>query len=114
MSKANQNSVKYPIARYLNARQAYYPSFAADGQRLAFLTNITGMPQVWQIALTQAMDEVLWPEQLTFAADRVLGAEFSPAPGDGRLIYARDVGGNEKMQLFLLAADGSSEIDLRI
>jgi dipeptidyl aminopeptidase/acylaminoacyl peptidase len=42
----------------------------------------------------------------------VAEAEFSPADGDGRLIYVCDVGGNEKLQLKLLSADGASEIAL--
>jgi dipeptidyl aminopeptidase/acylaminoacyl peptidase len=96
----------YPIERYLNARMAYGPSFSADGQQIAFLTNITGMPQVWRIDLPGGPDDLRWPDQITFAPDRVMGAEYAPAPGDKRLIYSRDVGGNEKAQLFLLAEDG--------
>ena len=38
-------------------------------------------------------------------------AQFSPAE-DGRLLYMRDTGGNEKQQLFLLSEDGSPEINL--
>jgi dipeptidyl aminopeptidase/acylaminoacyl peptidase len=95
----------YTIAQYLNVRQAFHPSFSSDGARLAFLTNITGDPQVWQIALDDRA-AMLWPDQLTFETDRVLGAWFSPAPSDARLIFARDAGGNENAQLFLLSADG--------
>jgi dipeptidyl aminopeptidase/acylaminoacyl peptidase len=102
----------YPISRYLNVRQAYAPSIASDGRRMAFLTNITGVPQLWQVALPVASEAILWPEQLTFERERVMGAWFSPAPGDERLIYSRDVGGNEKAQLFLLPGDGSPEICL--
>ncbi len=104
--------MKYSIARYLNVRQAYFPTFASDGRRLAFLTNITGVPQVWQVDLTPGLGRVSWPDQLTFEADRVLGVWFSPDPGDGRLIYACDTGGNENTQLFLLSADGSVETPL--
>jgi len=96
----------YTIAQYLNVKQAFHPTFSADGQRLAFLTNITGDPQVWQIALTDSA-AIPWPDQLTFETDRVMGAWFSPVRGDGRLIYARDTGGNENAQLFLLSADGA-------
>ena len=95
----------YAIAQYLNVRQAYQPSFSSDGERLAFLTNITGDPQVWQVVL-RAGDMIPWPDQITFEADRVLDAVFSPAPSDTRLIFARDTGGNENAQLFLLSTSG--------
>lgn len=93
--------MEQPIERYLNVQQAYYPSFAADGEQIAFISTITGTPQVWQVA-PAADGQVLWPDQLTFDADRVLGVWYSPVPGDGRLIYAADTGGNENAQLVLL------------
>ncbi len=99
------------ITRYLNVRQAYAPTISADGQRLAFLTDITGAPQVWQVPLTGEPGTILWPEQLTFETDRVMLAQFSPVEG-GRLLYTRDTGGNEKQQLFLLSEDGSPDINL--
>ncbi len=92
----------YSIERYLNVRQAYWPSFSADGQGVAFLANITDVPQVWQVSIPDAQGLVAWPEQLTFGGDRCLGIWASPAPGDGRLIFTRDVGGNENAQLVLL------------
>src|SRR5512136_3179139 len=95
----------YAIAQYLNVRQAFHPAFSADGKHLAFLTNITGDPQVWQIALGDRA-VIPWPDQLTFETDRVMGVWSSPAPADTRLIYARDTGGNENAQLFLLSATG--------
>ncbi len=99
------------IARYLNIRQAYAPTISGDRKRLAFLTDITGAPQVWQISLTSEPGTILWPEQLTFETDRIMLAQFSPAE-DGRLLYTRDTGGNEKQQLFLLSEDGSPDVNL--
>jgi len=99
------------IARYLNVRQAYAPTISGDGQRLAFLTDITGMPQVWQVPLTGEPGTILWPEQLTFETDRVMQAQFSPVE-EGRLLYTRDIGGNEKQQLFLLSEGGSPDVNL--
>jgi dipeptidyl aminopeptidase/acylaminoacyl peptidase len=91
-----------PVERYLNIRSAYQPSFFFDGQRIAFLTNITGIPQVWTVDVAGG-----WPDQLTFGEDRV--AKVACSPADDRLIFARDVGGNERTQLFLLEGDGSGE-----
>lgn len=99
----------YSIAQYLNVRQAYAPSIAADGQQLAFLANITDMPQVWQTTLTPDSAIIGWPDQLTFGTDRVLGVRRSPLPGDDRLIFARDIGGNENAQLVLLSPGSGVE-----
>ncbi len=104
----------YPIARYLNARTAYWPTFSADGCHVAFLTDITGLPQVWQVAVPMGQSEPTWPDQLTFGGDRVLDAHYSPVPGDERLIFARDVGGNENAQIYLLPGDGSEELSLTV
>ncbi len=102
----------YSITRYLNARQATHPRFMADGRTLVFLTNITGVPQVWQTELSPEAGAISWPEQLTFDADRVLSLVCSPAPGDDRLVFARDLGGNEQSQLFLLATGSAVETPL--
>ncbi len=66
----------YDFARYLNIRSAYGSSFAPDGDRVAFITNITGVPQVWQVAASGG-----WPNQLTFFSDRVSFIEYAPARG---------------------------------
>ena len=39
----------YDIERYLNIRSAYGASFSADGERLSFLMDTTGVPQVWTV-----------------------------------------------------------------
>src|SRR4051812_25521487 len=52
---------RYGIDRYLNIRNSSSPALSPNGDRIAFLTNITGTPQVW---MTSAQGG--WPEQLTF------------------------------------------------
>ncbi|MBN1874366.1 MAG: S9 family peptidase [Anaerolineae bacterium] len=106
------NNTMYTIAQYLNVRRAYSPSFSSDGRKLAFLMDVTGVPQVWQVAVPPVLSEVLWPDQLTFGNERVSQPVFSPAPGDTRLIYSCDIGGSEKMQLFLLSLDEGTVVNL--
>lgn len=101
--------MSFPISRYLNVRAAYYPALSADGRFLYFISNITGTAQVWQLNLSHGRQPIPWPEQITFAADRVLAVKPSPVKGDGRLLYSHDVGGNENMQLFLLNPDDGQE-----
>jgi dipeptidyl aminopeptidase/acylaminoacyl peptidase len=86
----------YEFARYLKIRGAWGASWSPDARRVSFLTEITGVPQVWEVPV----EGPSWPEQLTFYEERVSGAEYSPT--DNRLLFGMDVGGNERTQLFLL------------
>ena len=95
----------YDFARYLKIRGAYGASWTPDGRRVSFLTDITGVPQVWEVPA-----EGGWPEQLTFHEERVMGARYSPT--DERLIFSMDVGGNERAQIFLLESSAGEERDL--
>lgn len=93
------SSIKFDFERYLNIRSAYTPAWLEGSRRVAFLTDITGTPQVWSVA-----DGGGWPDQLSFFQDKVWALSASPT-GD-RLICTRDIGGDERYQLFLISADG--------
>ena len=93
----------YEFARYLKIRAAYGATWSPDGRRIAFLTDITGVPQAWEVPVVGG-----WPEQLTFYDERVSGVRYSPK--ENRLIFSMDVGGNERSQLFLL--ENGEERDL--
>ncbi len=95
----------YDFARYLRIRGAYGASWSPDGRRVSFLTDITGVPQVWEVSA-----EGGWPDQLTFHEERVMGARYSPA--DDALVFNMDVGGNERAQIFLLKSSAGEERDL--
>jgi len=86
---------QYALERYLNIRSANAPTFSPDGQFVAFLSNITGVPQVWQLPITSG-----WPTQLTFSTEPVRGVEYHPLRH--QLLYSMDTGGNERNQLYML------------
>ena len=94
-----------PVERFFSIRVAYGPTFSPNGQRLAFLATISGLPQAYVMPA-----EGGWPDPITFGADRVVTVNWSPA-GD-QLVFARDAGGNECTQLFVVNADGSGERQL--
>jgi dipeptidyl aminopeptidase/acylaminoacyl peptidase len=85
----------YEFARYLKVRGAWGAGWSPDGLRVSFLTEITGVPQVWEVSA-----EGGWPEQLTFQEERISGAEYSPV--ENKILFGMDAGGNERSQLFLL------------
>ena len=88
----------YDIERYLNVRSAAAPSVGPNGE-LAFLTNTTGVNQVWRLDEPGA-----WPEQLTFEDEPIAFASWSPERPE--LVFGMDEGGNERTQLFRLAGWG--------
>ncbi len=96
------DTVRYPIERYLNVRGVASPVYFSDGSRLAFLSDITGVSQVWAVDIPAPGEPPRWPDQLTFDSERVVWVRTAPAPGDSRVFYARDQSGSEKMQLFVL------------
>jgi dipeptidyl aminopeptidase/acylaminoacyl peptidase len=86
------------IERYLNIRSAYGASIGPAGDRLAFLMDTTGVPQVWTVDEPGA-----WPDQRTFYEERVTFATWSPDRPE--LAFGMDEGGNEREQLFRLHAE---------
>ena len=97
---AARASEGFPIERYLNIRAASSPALSPAGDRVAFLLNVTGTPQVWSVAATGG-----WPEQLTFYTDRVDFVRWSP---DGAaMIFGKARGGDENAQLYWMSADGA-------
>lgn len=89
----------YEFARYLKIRSASGASWSPDGRRVAFITDITGVGQAWEVPAGGG-----WPEQLTFHEERVSGVYYPPV--EDRIVFGMDAGGNERTQLYLL--DGAS------
>jgi dipeptidyl aminopeptidase/acylaminoacyl peptidase len=93
------------VAQYLQARAANGASFSPDGETIAFLTDITGVPQVWTVPAAGG-----WPDQRTFSSERVAGVQYAPQ-GD-RLLFQMDTGGDERVQLYVLEQNGTRLIVL--
>lgn len=76
------------------------PSFSPDGKRLAFVSNLGGLPQVWTLPI-----EGGWPQLVTTLDDPVGGVEWSP---DGAwLAFSLAPGGGMNEQAYLVRPDGS-------
>lgn len=95
----------YPFERYLNVRNAYGPTFSPDGQRLSFLTDITGVAEIWNVPVDLQAALPAWPEQLTFRGERVSSVAYSPV--ESLMLVAADTGGSELDQMYTLSQDGS-------
>jgi dipeptidyl aminopeptidase/acylaminoacyl peptidase len=76
------------------------PQFSPDGKTLAFVSDMSGVPQVWAVSA-----EGGWPHQITALDDAVGGLEWSPT-GDWLAISVAP-GGGMNTQIYLLRADGT-------
>ena len=92
-------ALSIPFASYLNVRSAYAPAFDASGERIAFITQMSGPAQVWSVDRRGG-----WPNQLTFTDDSI-GA-FAWAPDGERMLFAMDRDGDERHQLYLWMPGG--------
>jgi dipeptidyl aminopeptidase/acylaminoacyl peptidase len=101
LASGTVTSASNPSHRPLDIDKLYYTrgilsvQWSADGEHLYFDTNITGRYNIWAVPSNRG-----WPVQLTVSDERTLLEEPSP---DGRfLLYAQDIQGDEKPNLYLL------------
>lgn len=86
----------YSLIQFLNVQSATAPHFAPNGRDIVYTTNITGVPQIWGMAVLGS-----YQKQITFDTNGVAGASWSPTD-DKMMIISAGVGGNERTQLFQL------------
>ena len=80
--------------------RCWSPSFSPDGQELAFVSDLTGSPQVWRIALSDG-----FPEAVTAFDEQVNKVLWSP---DGNWMAVESApGGGLNAQIDLVRPDGS-------
>jgi len=99
VSVGTVSRLSFDYARFVNVRRAYGPSYAPDGRRIAFVADITGVPQIFAVPPTGG-----WPQQLSFTQERVGSVHFSPSADE--MVVVTDVGGDERLQLWLVSSGG--------
>jgi dipeptidyl aminopeptidase/acylaminoacyl peptidase len=88
------------VTRLTRVGSCYGPSFSLDGSRLAFVSNLTGRPQVWTVATAGG-----WPDLVTAFDDPVRAVEWSPDGASLACLVAP--GGGMNTQVYLLRPDGT-------
>jgi dipeptidyl aminopeptidase/acylaminoacyl peptidase len=93
------DSLEAEVARMARIGSAYAPSFSPDGSRVAFISDLSGLPQVWIVDAQGG-----WPDLLTSSDDQVSAMEWSP---DGAWIaFSLAPGGGLNEQIYLIRPDG--------
>lgn len=88
------------VALMARIGSATSPSFSPDGKRLAFVSNLSGLPQIWVIDAAGG-----YPEAVTALEDPVGSVAWSP---DGAsLAFTLAPGGGMNQQLYLVRPDGT-------
>lgn len=62
------------VARMARIGACWSPNFSPDGQRVAFISDLTGILQVWTVTT-----EGGWPELVTALDDQIYRVSWSPA-----------------------------------
>jgi len=86
---------RFGFDRFSSIKAAYGPSFSRDSKLVSFISDTTGVPQVWSYNL-----ETGHTDQLTLFDHRVSSAHFSPR--DDLIVFSMDPGGSENYQLWTL------------
>ena len=90
------------VTRMAKVGRAGSPAFSPDGKRLAFVSDLNGVPQIWTIP-----SEGGWPTLVTNDNDPVGSVIWSPT--SDWLAYSLAPGGGMNTQVFVIKADGSGQ-----
>jgi dipeptidyl aminopeptidase/acylaminoacyl peptidase len=102
----SEEEVAYSLKRYLSIKSAYSPEFSPNGQSLAYLSDLTGVPQIWMTGLSGPPA----PQQITLEEERV--GFLSYARKSERIAFGVDRGGSERFQIHMLEGGGDSVVKL--
>lgn len=95
----------HAISEYISLTEAGTATISGDGDRLAYLSNESGLNQIW-ICDLDAGRPTGAPRQLTDLPERVVDLAFAPKGRD--LVFTTDCGMDERHQIWLIPdADGS-------
>jgi dipeptidyl aminopeptidase/acylaminoacyl peptidase len=101
---ALQDDFESTIARMAKIGSCVSPSFSPDGSRIAIVSDLNGLPQVWTVPTKGG-----WPELVTALEDQVFRALWSPS---GEWIsFSLAPGGGMNRQVYVIRPDGT---DLRL
>ena len=88
------------VARLAKVGSCSSPAFSPDGRQIAFVSNLSGLPQIWKVASSGG-----WPEMVTALEDPVGSVTWSP---DGAwLAFNLAPGGGMNEQIYLVRPDGT-------
>jgi dipeptidyl aminopeptidase/acylaminoacyl peptidase len=99
-SPVTRDDLAASVALMAKIGACWSPSFSPDGERMALISDLNGIPQVWIVPTAGG-----WPELVTALDDQIYGVSWSP---DGAwLAFSLAPGGGMNQQIYLVRPDGS-------
>jgi dipeptidyl aminopeptidase/acylaminoacyl peptidase len=90
------NKVKrFPVEKFFSIRSITDFSISADDKKIYFVSNTTGIPQIWSVPIDGG-----WADQISIWHDTVRGVKAIPKSKD--IIFLSDLNGNENLQIYKL------------
>lgn len=100
VSLAPARDGKPDITRFLLVRSPRGAVLSADGSQIAWISDVTGSPQIWTMPADGG-----FPDQLTYGS----GVDWlEPGPA-GQWLFGADTDGDERVGMHLLSAGGTNE-----
>lgn len=99
-SAATNDTIEAVVTRMARVGSCRSPSFAPDGTQLAFVSDLSGVPQVWIVDT-----EGGWPMQVTALDDQVTNVAWSP--DEAWLAFVMAPGGGLNSQIYIVRPDGT-------
>lgn len=97
---ADTDAVETIVATMARVGRCASPSFSPDGDRLAFVSDLSGIPQVWTVTVAGG-----WPDRVTALDDPVSAVYWSPA--GTWLAFSLAPGGGLNEQIYVVRPDGT-------
>ena len=94
---------RYPVEQFFSIRAITGFTLSPDNNTIFYITNTTGLPQIWSIPLTGG-----WATQISLWSNAVKGVLHYPK--HKRLIFISDENGNEQNQIYSMPDNGGEVI----
>ena len=101
---AAEEDLRITVSRMAKIGACYSPTFSPDGDMVAFVTDLNGVPQVWTIPTSGG-----FPQLVTALDDQIGGVAWSPT--EDWVAFSLAPGGGMNRQVYLIRPAGT---DLRL